>query len=503
MRVLGSFIPLLILGALVYAAMHRSRSRGTGGPETAATAVPPTAQRSAEASSVLVPPAPRLDLSEDLDRWVAAGLLGDDQRTAILAHERVLVVPEPASPAAAAPGRLGRIPAVAEALGYLGGMLAVIGLALIVSRYWPDMVTAGRLALSGTAAAALLGAGALAREQADPALARLRWFLWLAATAATALAVGVLAVDGLDVAPETTVLACAGSVALLSGLLWRGRERPLQQLTFLVGVAVTVGALVAEVAGGVPVGLAVWAVGATFVALGLRRLTSSPLLTEGLGTLAVLVGAVITSADSGPGLVFLVASAFGLLALASVPGLAPERADRMVLGVLGGIALVQSAPSTLGWFSQEAGGVTGLTTWTIGGLLLFIGARGHLRVPLQAELLGGAGLIGGAALTGMQWHGFAPIFGIVTAVVLVGLGTLPGQVLLSVLGSVGLLVNVPWAIGWFFPGEGRAPLLIMVSGALIIAVAVLLTRMGDRFRHDLGAMHHRRPPGGIIPGSSG
>ena len=42
------------------------------------------------------------------------------------------------------------------------------------------------------ARAALLAGGAFVREKADPALARLRWFLWLAATASTALFVAVL-----------------------------------------------------------------------------------------------------------------------------------------------------------------------------------------------------------------------------------------------------------------------------------------------------------------------
>jgi hypothetical protein len=152
------------------------------------------------------------------------------------------------------------------------------------------------------------------------------------------------------------------------------------------------------------------------------------------------------------------------------------------------LALLQAAPSALGWFSADAAGVTGVTTWTVGGLLVLFGARGHTRLPLQTELLGGAGVLGGAALTWSQWHGAAPLLGIATAIALVGFGTLPGHVLLSILGSVGLLVNVPWAIGWFFPGEGRAPLLIMVTGALIIAVAVLLTRMGGRLKHDLGSM---------------
>jgi hypothetical protein len=511
MRAFGVLLPLvflLLLGSVVYAIAQAARTHGPHAEGDVDLRRPAPVDGAMVASrrgiEGAAPATHHGEIAHDLDRWIRAGLISDQQRSAILAHERTLMAPEPGVAVPVAPDRPRRIPAVAEALGYLGGMLAVVGLGLIVSRYWPDMATAGRLAMSGATALALVAAGALAREQADPALARLRWFLWLAATAATALFAGVVTVDGLDAAPETVALACGGAVALLSGLLWRGRERPLQQLTFLGGLVVTTGALVSEVVAGVPIGLAVWVVGVTFLVLGLRRMIALPVLTEGVGALAVLAGAVITVTDSQSfGLLFVIASAFGLLALASVGDLAPERADRVPIGVVGGVALVQAVPSALGWFSHDAGGATGLTTWVIGALLLFVGARGRTRLPLPTELLGGAGLIGGAALTWVQWHGAAPILGIATAVALVGLGTLPGQVLLSVLGSVGLLINVPWAIGWFFPGEGRAPLLIMVSGALIIAVAVLLTRMGGRLRQDLGSMRHGRPPGGgVIPGAS-
>jgi hypothetical protein len=88
-------------------------------------------------------------------------------------------------------------------------------------------------------------------------------------------------------------------------------------------------------------------------------------------------------------------------------------------------------------------------------------------------------MIGGAAITAMQSPAFATLFGIATAIGLLALGTRPDLALLSLFGSLGLLVFVPWAIGWFFPGEGRAPLLIMVSGALILGVAFFLAR---RFR---------------------
>lgn len=430
-------------------------------------------------------------LRRDLARWVAAGLLSDRQSAAILAHEAAVARPVPSATAAPLPstGRR-RIPAVAEALGYLGGILAMVGLALVVAEYWPDMELAGRLALSGAGAVVFVGAGALVHEEVDPALARLRGFLWLAATAATALFAGVLTADGFDAErAETVALVCGGAVALESALLWAWRERPLQQLAMLGGFVVFAGAAVAEVTSSGAVGLTVWILGAFFLFLGLRRRTPLALLTEATGGLTVVVGAVITSADwPGFGLVLGVGTACGLLALAVVRGLAPTRADQLLTGVIGGLALLEAAPSTLGYFSRDAGVVTGLTTWLVGGALVFVGSRRLVRLGLVVEVLGGLALVGGAALTGVEAPGFASILGIVTALGLVVLGTLPGQVLLSLLGSLGLLINVLWAIGWFFPGEGRAPLLVMVSGLLILAIAVLLTRRGGRFRREL-----RRP----------
>ena len=73
-----------------------------------------------------------------------------------------------------------------------------------------------------------------------------------------------------------------------------------------------------------------------------------------------------------------------------------------------------------------------------------------------------------------------------TAIGCIAVGMLPGRVLMSVVGSVGLLAFVPWAIAHFFPGEGRAPLLIVVSGALIVAVAVLMAAQSTRWRDEVG-----------------
>ena len=92
------------------------------------------------------------------------------------------------------------------------------------------MGTAGRLGLSGGAAVLLAGAGYLVHEDADPALSRLRWFLWLISSAAGALFAGVLAAQGLGAdAPTTIVLTVAAMVAVQNSVFWAGEHRPAQQ----------------------------------------------------------------------------------------------------------------------------------------------------------------------------------------------------------------------------------------------------------------------------------
>jgi len=150
--------------------------------------------------------------------------------------------------------------------------------------------------------------------------------------------------------------------------------------------------------------------------------------------------------------------------------------------VLGTVAMLMVGPQTIVWFGEGAGVLTGATVWLLGTVVVAMAADHQVRNPHTVEVAGGLLIVAGAAVTGMQSESFATIFGLVTAVGLLALGTAPDRVLLSLAGSLGLLVNVPWAINHFFPGEGRAPLLILVSGVVIVGVAVLLTRMGGRFR---------------------
>lgn len=303
---------------------------------------------------------------------------------------------------------------MAEALGYLGGALAIIGLALLVGRHWGDIGTAGRLILSAVAAAGLFGAGALVHDSAEPALDRLRQALWLVSTAATALFAGVVAEDLLGVGRDTGVAAVsAAAVALQSGLLWRWRAPLVQQATCLIGVSVVVGTGVSALWSPGPAGIALWLLGAAYLAIGLRRLIVAPLLAVGVGALTMVAGAGTIMGDwQGAGLLAILGTGLGLATLAGVDGPVRGRDDRIVLGAIGGVALLQAIPSTLGYFVPDAGIVTGLAVWMAGIVLTAVATHRRVRIPLVAMVAGGLAVLGGAALTATQATGFATILGV-------------------------------------------------------------------------------------------
>lgn len=465
---------LAVIGVVVWAVTStRRRANGMGsGPGS----FPPAPVEGSPDSGA----DPRLLAS--LDAWRQAGLIDDAQRARIVEFERNARI---ALRPTAAP-RTRRVPLVAEALGYLGGILGVVGLVLLVTRYWPDMATAARLAVS-LAGAVGLGLGGLAvRPAGEGALVRLQSALLAAATACSAVVAGVMAVDvfGAD-DPSVTALACAATVAVVSLALWRFGDRPVQQATCLAALPVTAGLVMHQVASDGFVGIAVMAVGLLLLAIGLQHVATFPPITVGIGAAAAEIGAGFTAADwRGPGFATLLLAAGAVLVLAGTFRPVRTDAERVVLTVVGGVGLLVGVPNTIGHFAQHAGIATGLVLWVVGVALLAAGGTRFFRAPLVLRLLGGAALVGGAAVTGAQSVAFATLFGLATSVVLIALGTMPDRVLMSLFGSVGLLVNVPWAIRHFFPGEGRAPLLILVSGLVIVGVAVLLSKQGGRLRHE-------------------
>ena len=486
-----SLIPLLLVAVIVgttVAISQRSRHATHGAPFGWFEGSPPPRGTSAAPAPRVVPATSAADPALDaaLHRWIGARLITGEQGRAIELYEADLVrAAQTSAPAPAQPHR--RIPLTAEALGYLGGTLGIVGLTLLVARYWADMGAPGHLALSGGIAVLLAIAGYAVDERAEPAFTRLRWFVWLMSSAAGALFAGVMATQLFDTeATNTIVLTCATMVAVQNGVFWAGAARPLQQLLTLAGLTVGIGALIDEFAGFIAVGAGVWVTGGALLALGLSHRTTYPPITVSIGAVSMIVGTALAAEPlHGAGFIVMTLTVLGLLALSGTTQDIGDRQDRLALTIIGAVGALQALPATVGYFAQRAGLATGLVVWVVGAALVFAASRSVVRSPIIVEIFGGVALVGGAAITGVQSPAFATLFGLVTAIGLIALGTVPGRVLLSLFGSLALLVNVPWAILHFFPGEGRAPLLILASGAVIVLVAVWMARLGGRFRREL------------------
>lgn len=421
----------------------------------------------------------------ELDRWRSAGLVSDEQVAAILEHERAHTPLPPPQVEPPGPGAADRrqLPDVAEALGYLGAVLAIVGMSLLVGRYWTDIPVVGRLGLSGGLAVALFGVGLVVPEDRQPALRRMRWFVWFASSAASAVFGGVLAWELVGDDDLRVHAAAAAAVVVHDAFLWWRRERPLQQFAFLVATAVALGTGVAHLTDTGPAGLAVWSLGAVGVVLGLRHLTPVPLLTLLVSSITAVIGAMVVLEQwEAVSLILSVSTAATLAGLAMIRRLPTPDAEHRVLALVGGVALFSTVPNTIAYFAEEAALATGLVVWSVGAALVYLGGRTWLWIPVLVSVIGAVAVIVGAALTGIDLERVGPLFGVATALTLVALGVVLGRFALTVVGSFGLLVHVPWAIVAWFPGEGRAPLLIMVSGALVLAIAALLTRTRDRVR---------------------
>ena len=429
-------------------------------------------------------------VAELLDRWVGAKLMSVEQSAAIRRFERERAL---GSVAAETPVASRRIPAIAEALGYLGGILAVVGLTLLVARYWPMMATGWKLTLSGGVATLLGLIGGAVPESKDAAFARLRGFVWLASMAASGLFAGVAVHDGWGItwAPSIT-LSVSSAVAVVGAAMWQLRDRFLQQLVTLVALVVVAGTATSEFASSGFVAIVVSALGAGLIASAWRRRMSLPWLNVTVGAAAILVaGLIMRSNWMAGGLIFSIVTSLVMLAGVLAPSAHLERSRQLIIGSIGLIALVMGVPQSIGFFAEQAGLTTGLVVWVAGAILMALATRRQVRFTGIVEVASGVALVGGAAICAVQSRGFASIFGLLTALALLALGTRPGQVMLSFLGSVGLLVFVPWSIVHFFPGPGRAPLLILISGALILSLALVLSHERDRIPHEFSALFGR------------
>lgn len=222
---------------------------------------------------------------DHLERWRDAGLLTAAQADRIHAHET----------ARSTGGGRSR---TVEALGYLGGALALVAAAVVLEDMWADLAVWGQGVLLLLLSVVLLVVGAWAAAGADEMLPRLGAVLWLLSTAALAAAADVVA-DAVGWSPDAARAAAGGVAVVHAGFLWRARRTAVQLTAMAGAVLLAVSGALALPALDLPtalVGVAGWA-----VAVGWLVLTWSGRLVPRragfvLGALGVLLGSQVTMA---------------------------------------------------------------------------------------------------------------------------------------------------------------------------------------------------------------
>lgn len=295
-------------------------------------------------------------LLDVLEEWVDAGLITNEQSKAIRQHEAAPHERRAALTLAAPPESGPSL--VVEALGYLGGIVMLVGAGILVGMYWDDLSVVLRLTLIGATALALLGAGFALRDRLGESAARLRSVLWAAAVAATAGFLGVFSTEVLDRYDEHALVIIGPCTALVAGILWWLRPTWLQQLALFVPL------MLAAVGTGMELtsttsswgGAAMWAVAVVWTVVSWAGWLEPRVTGVAVGVLGAVLGSMIMDTDTG--------IALGLAAAVATVVLALWERSLPWLGVAA-IALLWTMPRAAdAWFP---GRLSGALTLLVGG----------------------------------------------------------------------------------------------------------------------------------------
>jgi hypothetical protein len=275
---------------------------------------------------------PGTDLHGQLARWVAEGLIDAGQATRI--EEAEAGTQQHRAPATAPR----RVPLVVEALGYRGGVLAVVAAFIAVSQLWPGIPTSAQLTFAAVGAATLGIAAAVLVTGDDPAFRRLRSVLWSLSTASLAAFTGVLAseVGGFD--PNETTLTLTAAALVYAAVLWWRTRAPLLQVTTFAYAAVLTGAAIATAGPGLgvwAVGLGVWGLSALWGAAAFRGYFVPRDVGYVVAGAGLLAGAQLMM-QAAAGHVLALVTVAGLLAA----GVALRRVWVLALGAIGVLTVV-------------------------------------------------------------------------------------------------------------------------------------------------------------------
>lgn len=283
------------------------------------------------------------DLREQLERWLAEGLIDAGQAVRIEVAEgaraRQLSRPAAGQAGADSPRAFSfsrRTPLVVEALGYLGGTLVIVAGLITAPMLWPRIPAVAELTIAAVATAAFGIAGGVLRVGDSPSFLRLRSVLWLMSAIGFSAFMAVLTTQAWDLGDDSAALVTALAVTAYAVPLWWRTRATLQHLVMFAGAAGVTGTAIASAGlpGWAP-GLGIWGLG-TLWALAVYRGYLVP-RTAGYAVagIAMLTGAQITmGAAAGPALALVTVA--GLLAA----GVLLHRIVLLGLGSAGVVVLV-------------------------------------------------------------------------------------------------------------------------------------------------------------------
>jgi hypothetical protein len=288
------------------------------------------------------PPSPSVSVFDVLEDWVDAGLITPEQSRAIRQHEAEHQGPR--AGVAVAPSPETGPSLVVQALGYLGGVVMLVGAGILVGMYWADLSVPLRLILIGATVLALVGAGFAVPDRLGDAAGRLRSVLWAVGVAATAGFLGVFSTEVLDRYDEHALVIIGPCTAVVAGILWWLRSTWLQQLALFVPLMLTAVGTGMELTSTSSSwgGAAMWAVAVGWAVLSWAGRLEPRVTGVAIGVLGAVLGAMTMDAEVG--------IALGLATAVAAAGVALWERSLPWLGVAA-IALLWTMPrAAAAWF---------------------------------------------------------------------------------------------------------------------------------------------------------
>lgn len=223
--------------------------------------------------------------ADQLAEWVDEGLISQDEADAIRHYEG---------------GREPTHGGVREVLGYVGAILVLIAGFVLVAEIWEDMKRGGRIAVSGLAAAILIGAGINLVGGATRPTRRVGEVALMLGAAPLGLAVGLTFGETYDEEPLAT-MAFAGAL-VYSMMMYRWHPSWAQHIALVVsaiGVAISLGIATSEANMFVSAGLLI-IVGVALLVASWRGWLPPRILSE-IGAIAALgLASIFVVGDLSP-----------------------------------------------------------------------------------------------------------------------------------------------------------------------------------------------------------